>query len=153
MESLSNIFLEHPLFSDLDKKYVDLLVECASLVRFDEDKLIFKEGDPADTFYIIRYGRVAVEMYVPHQGPTTIETLGEGGVLGWGWLFQPYKWHFDARALELTRAIAVDGRCFLSKIESDHSLGYIFMKKFNEIIQTRLQSTRLRLIDMYGSNV
>jgi CRP-like cAMP-binding protein len=153
MESLSNVFLEHPLFSDLDRKYVDLLVECASLQRFEEGKLIFKEGGPADTFFIIRYGRVAVEMYVPHKGPTTIETLGEGGVLGWGWLFPPYKWHFDARALELTRTIAVDGRCFLSKIEDDPKLGYIFMKKFNEIIQTRLQSTRLRLIDMYGLNV
>lgn len=153
MESLNRLFKEHPLFSDLDPKYIDLLVECASLVKFEENQLIFKEGNPANTFYIVRHGRVALELYVPHVGPTTIETLGEGGVLGWAWLFPPYKWHFDARALELTRAIAIDGQCFRGKIENDHTLGYIFMKKFNEIMQARLQATRLRLIDMYGTKV
>jgi CRP-like cAMP-binding protein len=152
MESLKKVFSEHLLFSDLETRYLDLLVECASLVRFEEDQLIFKEGDPADTFFIVRFGKVAIEMYVPHIGAKTIETLGEDGVLGWAWLFPPYKWHFDARALQLTRAIAVNGGCFLNKIENDHNLGFIFMKKFNEIMQIRLQATRLRLIDMYGSN-
>jgi CRP-like cAMP-binding protein len=71
-------------------------------------------------------------------------------VLGWSWLFPPYRWHFDARALELTRAIALDGKCLREKCEEDHDLGYELVKRVAQIIMERLQATRLQLLDVYG---
>ena len=62
-------------------------------------QLLFREGDPADTFYLVRHGSVALETFVPARGPVMIETLEAGEVVGWSWLFPPYRWHFDARAL------------------------------------------------------
>ena len=80
----------------------------------------------------------------------TIDTIQEGEVLGWSWLFPPYRWHFDARALQLTRAVAFDGKCLRDKCDRDHDLGYEMVRRFAEVITQRLQSARLQLLDLYG---
>jgi CRP-like cAMP-binding protein len=93
---------------------------------------------------------VALQVFVPQRGPITVETVAAGEVLGWSWLFPPYRWHFDAQALELVRAIAFDGQCLRNKCAEDHDLGYALMQRFAQIMLQRLQATRLQLLDVYG---
>ncbi len=150
METLKPLLAEHPFFEGLEPRHLDLIVGCATNVRFDAGTFIFREGEEANAFYIIRHGQVALEIFVPQRGPITIETIGQGEVLGWSWLFPPYHWHFDARAVTLTRAIALDGKCLRTKCEEDHDLGYQLVKRFAHIIMQRLQATRLQLLDVYG---
>ncbi len=151
METLQPILAAHPFFKDLKPEHLQVLVGCASNARFDAGQYIFKEGEEAKTFYLIRHGKVALEMDVPARGAVTVQTIAEGDVLGWGWLFPPYRWHFDARATELTRAIALDGECLRDKCEEDSALGYELVKRFAQIIERRLQATRLQLMDVYGN--
>jgi CRP-like cAMP-binding protein len=148
--SLEPILAEHPFFKGLAKPYLELLAGCASNVRFEAREYILRQGQEANSFYIIRHGKVALEILAPGKGPITIETIGEGDVLGWSWLFPPYQWRFDARAVELTRAIALDGVCMREKCEADHNLGYELMKRFAEIVTQRLQATRVQLLDVYN---
>jgi len=150
METLERTLAEHPFFKDLGEPYLKLVTGCASNVRFEPDKFIFREGEEADQFYLIRQGRVALQVFLPDRGEITVETLEEGDILGWSWLIPPYHWHFDARALELTRAIALDGKCLRNKCEEDRSLGYELLKRFAHIMEDRLSSTRLQLLDLYG---
>jgi CRP/FNR family cyclic AMP-dependent transcriptional regulator len=150
METLEPILAEHPFLQGLDKHHLELLVGCARNVRFEAGKFLFREGEQANSFYIIRHGRVAVEIFAPQKGPITIETVVEGDVLGWSWLVPPYNWRFDARAMEMTRAVALDGVCLRNKCETDHDLGYELMKRFANIIDRRLQATRLQLLDIYA---
>jgi hypothetical protein len=89
-------------------------------------------------------------MFVPQRGPVTIDKIQEGEVLGWSWLFPPYQWHFDARALQLTRAVAFDGKCLREKCEKDARFGYDFVSRFSLVIMQRLQAARLQLLDLYG---
>ncbi len=150
METLERILAEHQFFKDLSEQYLQLVTGCASNVRFEPDKFIFREGEEADQFYLIRQGRVALQVFLPDRGAITVETLEEGDILGWSWLIPPYHWHFDARALETTRAIALDGKCLRRKCEEDHNLGYELLKRFAHIMEQRLSSTRLQLLDIYG---
>ena len=150
METLARLLAEHPFLQGLQPEHIELLTGCASNVRFDSGQFIFREGDEANHFYIIRHGKVALEIYAPGKGPITIETLEEGDILGWSWLFPPYHWHFDARAVELTRAIALDGKCLRTKCDEDPSLGYELVKRFSHVLVDRLQATRMKLLDLYG---
>jgi CRP-like cAMP-binding protein len=150
MKGLESLLAEHPFFAGLADEYVALIAGCGSNVAFEPGEYIFREGDPADLFYIVRHGRVQLEIFVPHRGPLAIETVGEGEVLGWSWLVPPYQWSLDARATETTRAVALDGACLRGKCDQDHELGYELMKRFAPIIAERLQTTRLRLLDVYG---
>ncbi|MCI0446065.1 cyclic nucleotide-binding domain-containing protein [bacterium] len=150
METLERILEEHPFFHGLDSRYLQLIVGCASNVRFNPGEFLFREGEEANQFYVLRPGKVALEIFVPERGPITIETVREGQILGWSWLIPPHYWHFNARAIELTRAIALDGKCLRNKCEEDHDLGYELLKRFAHIVEMRLQATRLQLLDVYG---
>ena len=152
MENLERILSEHPFLSDLDPEHIALLVGCASNVVFQPGEFLFRESEPANAFYFIRHGKVQIETHVPQKGTIVIHTRESGEVLGWSWLVPPYRWHFDARAMELTRAIALDGKCLRGKCEEDHDLGYEIMKRFTLIIAERLEQTRLQLMDVYGNS-
>ncbi len=151
METLEPILTRHPFLAGLEQKDYDLLVGCATNVRFNVDAMVCREGEEATQFFIIRSGKVAIEMNIPGKGPMLIQTLSEGDILGWSWLFPPYKWRFDARALELTRAVALDGKCLRTKCEADHDLGYKLLRRFSDILEQRLQAMRLQLLDLYAN--
>ena len=152
METLERILGEHPFLNGLASPHLELLVGCASNVRFDPGQFLFHEGEEADRFYIIRHGKVRVELFAPGRGPITIQTVDDGDILGWSWLLAPYQWHFDAQAVDLTRAIALDGECLRKKCESDHDLGYELLKRFAHLMEQRLEATRLQVLDLYGNN-
>lgn len=150
METLEHIIEEHPFFAGLETYYINLLVGCASNTRFQRGAYIFKEGEEANEFYLIRGGKVALEMFAPQHKAIIVATLGEGEILGWSWLLPPYQWKFHAHAVEDTRAIALDGKCLRAKCEQNHDLGYEMLKRFAQIVEHRLEATRLQLLDVYG---
>lgn len=148
IRTLEPIIAQHPFFQDLEPTYVQFIVECAANVRFKAGEFLFHEGEAANQFYLIRHGRVALQVFIPGEGPTTLVTIEAGEVLGWSWLFPPYRWHFDAQAQKLTRAIAFEGQCLRTKCEADHDLGYTLMQRFSRIMTQRLQAARLQLLDI-----
>ncbi|HZP18498.1 MAG TPA: cyclic nucleotide-binding domain-containing protein [Terriglobales bacterium] len=150
MENLERIIAEHPFFAGLESYYLGLLVGCASNVRFEKGEYIFKEGGEANEFYLVRAGKVALEVFAPHHQPIIVSTLGEGEILGWSWLLPPYHWKFHAHVVEQTRAIALDGKCLRNKCEQNHDLGYELLKRFAQIVDRRLDDACLRLVDVYA---
>ena len=150
METIETILQGVPLFQGLTPAQLELIAGCGSNVRFSEGELLFRDGDEANTFYVVRHGSIALETFVPARGAVTIETLEAGEVVGWSWLFPPYRWHFDARALSLVRATSFDGACLRGKCERDPQLGYDLMSRFAQVMIKRLQWTRMQLLDVYG---
>jgi CRP-like cAMP-binding protein len=151
METLEGILSVHPFFHELPPRHLGLVVGCASNVRFDAGEFLFRTGTEANQFFLIRHGRAALEIAAPGRPPLILETLGEGEVIGWSWLIPPYRWMFDARALEQTRAVALDGKCLRGKCEADHDLGYELFKRFAHVMEQRLMAARLQLLDVYGT--
>ena len=150
VESLEAIIADHSFFSDLEQRYVQLLTGCAANVRFDAGTYLFREGEPADHFYLIRQGKAAIEISAPPRKPIIVQTLSGGDVLGWSWLVPPYHWRFHARAVEPVRAIALDGKCLRARCEENHDLGYELLKRFAQVMTQRLEATRFQLLDMYA---
>lgn len=150
MQTLEPYLAEHPFLKGIDPRHLNIIVGCASNVSFDAEQYILHEGEEAANFYIIHKGKVALEIFTSDRGPITIQTIGEGDVLGWSWLIPPYHWHYDARAIEPTNAIALDAKCLRAKCEEDHDLGYELLKRFAHVITQRLEATRLQLLDVYG---
>lgn len=148
METLKPVLEEQSFLRGLEPRHLDLLVGCASNVRFHSDDYLIREGQAANLFYIIRSGHVSIETYSPGRGRIGIQTLGEGDVLGWSWLIPPFTWEFDARAMELTRALALDATCLRGKCDDDHDLGYEIMKRFSNVIVQRLRAAHLQLVDI-----
>jgi CRP/FNR family transcriptional regulator, cyclic AMP receptor protein len=149
MQTLEAILAAHPFFAGMNRRYMPLLTGCASNVRFTSGEYLFREGEAADQFYLIREGKIALETHSPQRDRMVIETIDAGEVLGWSWLFPPYRWHFSARTLQETRAITLDGVCLRTRGEADHDLGYELAMRVARILMERLQATRLQLLDVY----
>lgn len=150
MINMESILSEQPFLEGLNVEDFKLIVGCASNVCFDPDQFVLHEGEEANNFYIIRHGKVSVEINTAQHGPITVQTIGEGDVLGWSWLVPPHYWRFDARAVEQTRAILLDGKCIRKKCEENHTLGYELLKRFSIVMMQRFEATRLQLLDIYG---
>ena len=150
-KELDEILAQVPFFEGLPEDEIALIAGCGRNVRFDAGETIFRQGDAADTFFVLRHGTVAVGNFVPPRGELVIETLESGDLLGWSWLFPPYRSHFDARALSTVRATQFDGACLRDKCAADPVLGRDLMSRFAQVLIERLQWTRLRLLDVYGN--
>jgi CRP-like cAMP-binding protein len=145
-ESLDDIIKRHPFLVGMSPHQLRLLSDCSMQAHFRSDELIFREGDPANRFYLLQKGKVALESLVKDKGNTLIQTIGAGDVLGWSWLFPPYLWHFDARAIEPTDAIFIYATPLREECESDHELGYELLKRMAQVMMNRLQATRWKLL-------
>jgi len=142
MKSLRTIIGDHPLLQSMAPGHLDVLAECGQQVEWAPGQLVFRQGEPADRFFLVLEGRVALELHEPSRGDQLVQTVGKGEALGWSWLFQPFTWHFQARALERTDMICFNGAHLLIACERDHELGYDLMKRITRVLIHRLQATR-----------
>jgi CRP-like cAMP-binding protein len=149
--SIAQLVARHPLLAGLDENAVAQVAGCARNVAFEPGRLLLAEGDRADTLYLVRRGHVAIEVHAPGRGSVVLETVGPGSVVGWSWLIPPYRWSFDARARDDVGAIAIDGACLRHKAQADPELGFALLSRVSSELLSRLQATRLRLLDLYGS--
>ena len=138
---------EHRFFAGMDPAITDKLIDCATLEQFKAGNYIFREGSAATRFYLIRHGRVVLEIHVPGRDPIVVDTLEEGDVLGLSWLVSPYKWAYDARAEQATEAISLGVACLRSKYDHDPALAYELFKRYIPVMADRLAATRRRIID------
>lgn len=150
IETLERIVSEHPLFAGLDADFLTTVTGCASNVRFQQGDYLFHEGDEADRLFLIREGLVGLEISAPGHGRMTFQSVGQSGVVGLSWLVPPYRWRFDARAIQDIRALSFDAACLRGKCEDDPALGFEVMKRCMAPMLERVHNTRLQMLDLYG---
>jgi CRP/FNR family cyclic AMP-dependent transcriptional regulator len=152
---LATALSEHPFLSSIPLASLRRLATHVRSRTYGAGQEIFREGDPADRFFLIRHGLVLLEVDVPGaDGPKRIEieTLGADAALGWSWLFSPYGWQLSATAVKRTATLVFDADMVRSVMAADPVLGYELMRRFAAVMFDRLQATRARLIGN-GSDV
>ena len=151
IKGLAEVLANQPLFEGFDVETMKFLESCAANEAFQEGEYLFRVGEPADRFFLLREGAVALELQIPGRTRLTVHTLDPGQIVGTSWLLPPYKMGLDARALKPVRAITIDAHCLRGKFDADPILGYQMVKRFLPIVADRLQGARLQLLDLYAS--
>lgn len=147
---IGTMLREHEFTRELSDRDITRLADMTSPRTYQEGKEVFRTGATASECYLIREGRVSVEIHDATRGGMPLQTLGAGKVLGWSWLIPPYKWCFDARAVALTRVLVVDGVLLRDAMEEDPGFGYAIHKRLVQVFADRLHAARLQFIDMFG---
>lgn len=148
-QSLARSLHEHSLVKGLLDGHIEFLSGCTKNVRVAAGRFLFREGSAADELYLVRSGKVALEVHNGAQGTVVLETIGADDTLGWAALNPPYRWSVDARAVEATLLFTINGACLRQKLEADHSFGYAFTKRMMNEIHERLERARLQALDIY----
>ncbi len=151
MRTIEQYLPDHPFFEGLDAPTLALVAGCATNISVAAGQYLCREGDPADRFFVVRRGRVAIEVHGPSSGTLVLDTADEGDVVGWSWLVPPYRSTFDARAAEATGVVAFDGACLRGKCEQDPRLGYELMQRVTQVMNERLVAAQVRLLDLYSA--
>ncbi len=73
----TSLFTEEQQFA----RFIDFLRERVQLLRLNPGEVIFRQGDPADSFYIVRIGFVKVSQRNP-GGEHVLTYVGPGGYFG-----------------------------------------------------------------------
>jgi len=150
METIEPLLADQPFFRGLDPSHLKDLATCASREKFSAGQFLCRAEEEATTFFLILQGRVSVEIFSARRGPVTLQTMGAGDVLGWlGFQEKPFHWHWDARAVDLTRVLTLEVGCIKAKCEADHDLGYEIMKRFVQAMAKAFRERSLQLTDMF----
>jgi len=144
-----DLMAAHPFLTGLPLRHIERLSRYASRAPFHANTRIFQEHGTARGWWLIRDGFVNLDLRVPGRGDVIVETLGPGAVLGWSWLFPPYKWHFGAVTTEPVLAVAVDAEGTRAMCDAEPAFGYELTKRFMAVVVERMQTSRMRLIDLY----
>ena len=137
----------HPFLAGISAHHVEVLTSCASDKQFAKGEVIFHAGEPANGFYLIESGSVAIEGSVFEHGAISTDILSAGEPLGWSWLFPPYLWHYDARAIKPTTALFFDSAVVHQACKEDLTLGHELFKRMSQVMVRRLQASRAKLIE------
>ena len=136
----------HPFLSGMPANHIKVLAGCAKLLRFVSGEMVFRAGEPADGFYLVESGEVAIDAATKNK-PVTIDTVSAGEPLGWSWIFEPYRWQYDARATQPTTALFFDAAVLRKHRGDDHTFGHELFKRMSEVMVKRLQAARGKLVD------
>ena len=151
MQALDELISASPVFEGMQEKHLKLIADCGRPVDIGADKYLFHAAGAADKFWLIRSGTIALELHGAGRGAIVIETLHAGEVVGWSWLFAPYRLQFDGRATEPCSLVAFDAARLRAKCNEDHELGYQLMQRFASHMAVALMATRMQLLDVYGN--
>jgi CRP-like cAMP-binding protein len=146
MKTLDEAITKHAFFHGMKPAHLALLTVGAKATTLKAGDVLFLEGEPANQFYLIESGKIAVEAHEPVNGTMQVQTLGTGDVLGWSWLFPPFVWHFQARVIEPANVIVLSGAHLLITAERNHDFGYELMKRMAHVVIRRLQAARKQLL-------
>src|SRR6516162_665491 len=140
----------HPFLHGMSPDQLGMLAGAARDVSFPARHRLFEDGGNATRFWLIQSGHVSLDLHVPGEGPVVIETIGMGELLGWSWLFPPFKWAFGAVAATPVEAFEFDAPAVREACAADPGLGYELNQRITLVMAKRLQATRIRLIARSG---
>ena len=144
------VLARHPFLTGVAPATLEIVARYARPERIPAPQYIFREGQAADVFFLLERGHVALEIHAPGRGVHVLDTVGPGGVVGWSWLVPPYRWFCDGRVTDEAFALVVDGLSLQEALELEPAAGYQLLQRVAHVMYTRLQATRLRLLDLYG---
>src|SRR5215469_4821051 len=140
----------HSFLHGISADQLDMLAKGARDVSFPARYRLFEDGGNATRFWLIQSGHVALDLHVPGEGPVVIETIGMGELLGWSWLFPPYRWAFGAVAVTAVEAFEFNAPAVRELCACDPGLGYELNQRITRVLAKRLQATRIRMIACSG---
>jgi CRP-like cAMP-binding protein len=126
-------------FRGIGRAHLEQIARYSKRSHFEPGQVIFRQGDVANSFYVIRQGRALIECRAGGR-TVPVQEIGPGEPLGFSWFFDPENRHFSARAIEPVEAIFFYGSLLREECEIDHELGYELMQRTSEVMLQRLEA-------------
>ncbi|WP_262963849.1 Crp/Fnr family transcriptional regulator [Methylobacter psychrophilus] len=149
-QSISEYLSTHEFFSGFSDDVLKFLCECSSSCELKKGQVLFRPGENADKFYVIRHGGISMQIPAIIGPALEIQALGKNEVLGWSWLISPYKWNFQTKAEEDSELLQFDGAAILARCEQEPKFGYQLLKRFTVLMSVGLNAARQKMMEEWN---
>lgn len=137
-----------PVFAKLSHTRRAAIAGVSRIVTYPPETRLFDEGGLADQCWVVVSGCIMVDTLAPGRDRVGVQSIGPGELVGWSWLVPPYRWHFGATVVSPTRAVVVDTAALRNLADDDPAFGYQLSLILIDALLSRLQATRIRLLDL-----
>ena len=140
----------HPFLGDLPTGWLRELALTGRPVLRHPGHRLFHQGAPANAFWLLTAGAVALDFPVPGRGDIVIERIEAGALVGWSWLLPPYRWSLGAVVAEECHAVEFDAPRVRRLVAEDAGLERELSLRVNGVLADRLTAARARLVELYA---
>jgi signal transduction histidine kinase len=139
-EEIRRMISETPFFSNVPDEVLQRFSENAQYRVFPANNIIFRQGDPSDSLYIIHSGRVRIFRRSKDMTETELVVLGSGDIFGEMAMLADEPRAGYVEATEETHTIVIPKEQFKSILKDYPQVISVFLKKLhNLIIQSDLK--------------
>ena len=124
------------LFHGMDGDFVKEVMDITTKVTFETGDLLFREGDPADNFYILLKGRVSLRTGGVGQVAHMVSHSGEA--FGWSSLAGRSTYSASAMCETHTKLLKASGEQVTRIIENHPEQGLVFYRHLALALGSRL---------------
>jgi CRP/FNR family transcriptional regulator, cyclic AMP receptor protein len=122
----------------LKDEMLDKLSPLVDVLNYSEREYVFRQGDAAERFYMLRRGKILFERRGSEKMSVTMGSVKPGYSFGWSSMVDVRFYSTDAVCAEPSEVFSVRGHKLQDLLESDHSMGYIFSQRLLRVIKSRL---------------
>lgn len=126
------------LLQNLSDEALEKIIPITKHHEFKGGEKVFKQGDPADTLYLLKRGKVLLEVDISEIVSISLGSVKIGFSFGWSALMGDSNYTSHAICSEPCEVFAVSGKKLQSLLRQDHTVGYHIMIGVAQIIRTRL---------------
>lgn len=117
---------------------LEKLLPIVDQMVFHEQDSIFREGDIADRFYMLKRGKILLEKRISDKVTISLGSVKAGFSFGWSTMFDVGHYTTDAICAEMCEVFSVRREKLLGLLNEDHSMGYILNQRLMRVIKKRL---------------
>ncbi|PKQ27167.1 MAG: regulator [Actinobacteria bacterium HGW-Actinobacteria-4] len=147
MDAIIEVLPNHPFFAGLSQGSLKRVAACGRARSIAGGETLFYAGEHADSFYVVLQGRIDLRIHRRSGASLVLDTVKGGDVVGWSWLVEPYRWKFDALAVQDSQLLAFDGDCLRHTCEDDPVFGYAFLRRVTQVMHHRIDAACKYLAD------
>jgi len=145
---LRNIYLlEH-----LSDEMLEKIIPIARPLKFKEKDVVFEKGNKAENFYMLKKGKILLEMEISDQLTISLGSIKSGYSFGWSALLSGPSHTSHAVCAEPSDVFAIPGEKFRDILEGDSSMGYRVMGFAAKILKNRLERRTGQLLKVMANH-
>jgi CRP-like cAMP-binding protein len=135
IEDLRRIYL----LQNLSDEMLGRILPMVHAHNFDNGEVVFEEGERADNFYMLKRGKILLEVEITEAIIISLGSIKSGYSFGWSSLIPGSSYTSYAVCSEACDVLSVPGNSFLGLLHQDHTMGYIIMEGVIKILKNRLE--------------
>ena len=126
------------MIAHLTEPMQDRLAQIIDVFRFDKDEVLFKEGEPAERFYMLRSGNVLLEQRISDKVTACVGSVKPGFSFGWSAMVDNGIYTTEAVCIEPSEIYSFKREKINKLFEQDPEMGFRLYQRLLEIIKKRL---------------